>query len=323
MPDDGGELRYDAACAGGQWKMKRWLIVVPVLLAIGLLAGCGGGGNSDRDALLSSVRGYMTGWARQSQSLLDAFVSVDYAFDEQNKADHIASVVADFPDLHNLQVVNQSVDIISPNLASAEVEFTALLNADIASLDQATSTFAFVPSDNFLSQIWIKDFDGVWRLAAEFLRASWVLSATPVINLLTPLDGDHIAPGAIGAVSALGSAADNSLRVTLFPDSVAAASFVPTSAFGFGALQYDGEITARSDASGEYSLSIIGQTDVIGNPQMVGRSLRAVFIVVSTRAGRAYYGGKTVPGNRQSLFRYMRIRRAAGKYYQPKPGKGL
>jgi len=303
-------------------QMKRWLVVVPVLLAVGLLGGCGGGGNSDRDALLSSIRGYMTGWAQQNQSFLDAFVSPDYAFDEQNKADHIAAVVADFPDLRNLRVVSQTVDILSPNLASASVEFTALLNADIASLDQPTSIFAFVPSDNFLSQIWIKDFDGVWRLAAEFLSASWVRSATPVIELLSPLEGDHIAPGAIGAVSALGSAASNSLRVTLFPDSIAAASFVPTSVFGFGAVQYDGEITVRSDALGEYSLTMIGQTDAIGNPQMVGRSVRAEFIVVSTRAGRAYYGGKTVPGNRQSLFRYMRIRRAAGKYWQPKPGKG-
>jgi len=302
--------------------MKRWLIVVPVLLVVGLLAGCGGGGNSDRDALLSSIRGYMTGWAQQNQSFLDAFVSADYAFDEQNNADHIASVVADFPDLRNLQVINQTVEILSPNLASATVEFTALLNADIASLDQPSSLFAFVPSDNFLSQIWIKDFDGVWRLAAEFLSASWVLRATPVINLLSPLEGDHIAPGAIGAVSALGSAADNSLRVTLFPDSIAAAAFDPTFAFGFGALQYDGEVTVRSDASGEYSLSVIGQTDAVGDPQMVGRALQAEFIVVSTRAGRAYYGGKTVPGNRQSLFRYMRIRRAAGKYWQPKPGKG-
>jgi hypothetical protein len=303
-------------------QMKRWLIVVSVFLAVGLLAGCGGDHNSDRDALLSSIRGYMTGWVQENASFLNAYVSADYAFDEQNKADHIASIVADFPDLRDLKVVHQTVDLLSPNLASGTVEFTALLNADIASLDQPTSVFAFVPSDNFLSQIWIKDFDGVWRLAAEFLSGSWVLSASPVIELLSPLEGDQIAPGATGFVSALGSAANNSLRVTLFPDSIAAASFDPTSVFGFGAVQYDGDITVRTDALGEYALTMIGQTDAIGNTQMVGRSVRAEFIVVSTRAGRAYYGGKTVPGNKQSLFRYVRIRRAAGKYFQPKPGKG-
>jgi hypothetical protein len=302
-------------------EMKRWTLLL-VMLALGFLAGCGGGGNPDQEALLASIRGYFSGWAQQNPALINAFVSADYAFDNQGKADHVAAIAADFPDMANFRLVRQTVDILSPNLASATVEFTMLLNADIASLNQPTSIFQFVPSDNFMSQVWIKDFDGVWRLGAEFLSASWVLSATPVINLLTPLDGDTIAPGAVGGVSALGSAASTGERVTLFPDSVAASSFVPTFSFGFGVADYRGEVTIRTDAFGEYSLSTIGQTDIIGSAKMVGRSLRSVFIVVSTRkVSRAFLGGKTVPGNKQSLFRYMRIRRAAGQYGQPRPGK--
>jgi len=302
--------------------MKRWMLLLLVVLALGLFAGCGDHGNPDRDAVLASMREYFSGWAQQKPTLIADFVSADYAFDEQNKADHVAAVVADLQNMANFRLVNQTVDIVAPDLASASAEFTALMDVDVSALDQPPGNFQFEPSDNSLSQVWIKDFDGVWRLAAEFTAAAWVKSATPVINLLTPQDGDQIVPGGVGAVSALGSASSTAQAVALFPDSIAANSFVPDSAAGFGAANYSGQVNIRTDAFGEYSLAMIGQTDMPGNPMMVGRSLRGVFIVVSTRAvGRAFLGGKTVPGNKQSLFRYMRIRRAAGQYKQPRPGK--
>jgi hypothetical protein len=301
--------------------MKHWTWLVLAALALSLLAGCGGGHeNADREALLTSISGLMTGWARQDSAYLEAFISEDYAFDEQGKADHIAAIVADFPDLRNFRLVRQQVDIVSPNLASAQVEFSVQLFADVASLDQVTATFAWANSDNLLDQVWIKDFDGVWRLAAEYLKGSWVQDDTPVISSFSVQPGDQIRPGDTGPISAIGSAASTGQRVTLWPDSVAAASFSPTFSFGFGAATYSGDITTRTDALGEYSLAMIGQSDIPGNPLMAGRLLRAEYIIVSTRAGRAFLGGKVVPGNRQSIFRRLRIHRAAGKYQDPRPG---
>jgi len=301
--------------------MKRWAWLALAALALGALAGCGGNHeNTDRDTLLASIGGLMTGWARQDSAYLDAFISADYAFDEQGKADHIAAIVADFPDLRNFRLVRQQVEIVSPNLASAQVEFTVQLIADVASLDQATATFAWVNSDNLLDQVWIKDFDGVWRLAAEYLKGSWVQDDTPVISSFSVQPGDQIPPGDTGPISAIGSAASPAERVTLWPDSVAAALFTPTFSFGFGSATYSGDITIRADALGEYSLAIIGQTDILGDPRMVGRLLQAEYIIVSTRAGRAFLGGKVVPGNRQSIFRRLRIHRAAGQHRDPKPG---
>lgn len=301
--------------------MKRWLLVALVLLGVAALAGCDRNEESaDQRALLSSVAGLMTGWATQNPIYFERFISEDYAFDEQNKADHIASIVADFPDLRNFRLVRQQLAVISADLASVQVEFTADLFADIAALDNPTALMAFVPSDNLLDQVWIKDFDGVWRLAAEYLQGSWVLDDTPVINAFSVAPGDQIAPGNTGEFSAAASASSTALRVMLFPSSDAAASFDPTFAFGFGAATYVGEIVVRSDAFGEYSFAMIGQTDIPGSPRMVGRLLRAVYIVVSDRAGRAIIGGKVVPGNRQSLFRRVRIHRAAGQYKEPTPG---
>ena len=301
--------------------MKHWALLVSALVALSLLAGCGGNHeNVDRDALLASIGGLMTGWATQNESYLQQFISADYAFDEQNKADHIAAIVADFPDMRNLRLVRQQVEIISPNLASAQVEFTVQLFTDVASLDQASSIFAWAPSDNLLDQVWIKDFDGVWRLAAEYLKGSWVQRDTPVISSFSVQPGDQIAPGDTGAMSAVGSAENAGERVTLWPSCDAAASFNPTSVFGFGAAEYAGDVTMRTDALGEYSLAMIGQTDILGNVQMVGRLLTAEYVVVSTRSGRAFLGGKVVPGNKQSVFRHMRIHRAAGKYREPRPG---
>jgi len=304
--------------------MKRGFALALVILAGLLLSGCdGNGGSSDRNALLASVRGLMTGWSTENPVFLEQYISQDYAFDEQNKADHIASIVADFPDIRNFRLVDQRLDIVSPNIASVQVEFTASLFADVASLDETLAIMAWVPSDNTLDQVWIKDFDGVWRLAAEYLQGAWVQDDTPVIDLFSVAPGDRIAPGATGSFSASGSASSIAQRVTIFPDSLAAASFVPDFAFGFGVADYSGEITVRTDAFGEYSFAMIGQTDIIGNPRMVGRLLRAVYIVVSDRStGRAIIGGKTVPGNKRSIFRHVRIRRAVPDLKEPKPGTG-
>jgi hypothetical protein len=309
--------------AGRSTEMKRWLMVGIAVLALGMLAGCGNDESSDTQALLTSVRGLMTGWATENPAYLQQYISEDYAFDEQNKADHIASIVADFPDIRNFRLINQRLDIVTSNIASVQVEFTASLFADIASLDEPTAILAWVPSDNTLDQVWIKDFDGVWRLAAEYLQGSWVRDDTPVIDFFSVAPGDRIAPGATGGFSATGSASSISYRVTLWPDSIAAAYFTPQFAFGFGVADYSGDITVRTDAFGEYSFSMIGQTDIIGNPRMVGRLLRAVYIVVSDRStGRAIIGGKTVPGNKQSIFRLMRIRRSVGQLKEPRPGAG-
>ncbi len=300
--------------------MKRLLAVLMAPVLLGLVTGCGHHGDADRANLLASVSGLMSGWVTENPIYLERNISADYAFDEQNKDDHIAAIVADFPDIRSVRVIRRQLEILSPNLASVQVEFTAELFADIASLDQPAPILAWVPNRNWLDQVWIKDFDGVWRLAAEYLQGSWVLDDTPAISSFSVSAGDQIRPGDTGPFSAAASAASSSYRVTLWPSCDAAASFDPLSDFGFGGATYDGEITVRSDALGEYSFSIIGQTDIVGSPHMVGRLLNAVYIVVSDRAGRAIIGGKTVPGNRQSLFRHLRIRRAAGQYREPRPG---
>jgi len=301
--------------------MKRWALLVLAALVVGGLVGCGGNDAGDRGPLLTSVTGLMTGWANQNSAYLDAYISADYAFDEQNKDDHIASIVADFPDMRNFHVVRQELDIISPDLASVQVEFTAQLDADVASLDQLTSTYAWVNSRGLFDQVWIKDFDGVWRLAAEYLKGAWVQDDTPAMSHFSVQPGDQIQPGDTAPVSATGAASSTAQRVTLWPDCVAAASFSPSYDFGFGVATYDGDITTRTDADGEYSLAIIGQSDIVGDPRMVGRLLQAEYIVVSTRAaGRAFIGGKVVPGNRRSIFRRVRIHRAAGQVGSPRPG---
>ena len=300
--------------------MKRWVMVVTALLALALFSGCNDRQDPDREHLLASINGLMTGWVTENPTYLQRYTSNDYAFDEQNKADHIAAIVADFPDIRSLRVVRQQVEVVSPNLASAQVEFTAQLYADIAALDEPASILAWVASDNVLDQVWIKDFDGVWRLGAEYLQGSWVLDDTPVISSFSVQPGDQIPPGDTGAFSSVASAASNTHRVGLWPSSDAAAYFDPEFVFGFRSATYQGDITVRTDAYGEYSFAMIGQTDVPGTPRMLGRSLRAVYIIVSDRAGRAIIGGKVVPGNKRSVFRRMRIHRAAGHYDQPQPG---
>ncbi|HUT74042.1 MAG TPA: hypothetical protein VM221_04305 [Armatimonadota bacterium] len=299
---------------------KRWALLVTALLALGLSGGCQDKDDVDRRRLLASVSGLMTAWAREDPALLERYISEDYAFDEQSKADHIAAIAADFPDLRDFRLARQQLEIISPNLASVQVEFSAQLLADVAALDHPTPILAWAPSVNALDQVWIKDFDGVWRLAAEYLQRSWVVDDTPVIGSFSVSPGDQIRPGDTGAFTAVASAASNSHRVALWPGCDAAQSFSPDFAFGFGVATYDGDITMRSDAFGEYSFAVIGQTDIPGSPRMLGRMLRAVYIVVSDRAGRAIIGGKTVPGNTQSVFRRMRIHRAAGRYREPRPG---
>ena len=305
--------------------MKRCILVLVLALAVGLLTGCDDDEDPDRRRLLSSIAGLMTGWATENPIYLEQFISEDYAFDEQNKDDHIAAIVADFPDLRNFRLVRQELDIIPPNIASVQVEFTADLFADVASLDEPAPILAWAASVNLLDQVWIKDFDGVWRLGAEYLQGSWVVDDTPVINTFSVDSGDQIRPGDTGLFSATASAASTAYRVVLWPSSDAADFFDPDFAFGFGSASYAGEIAIRSDAFGEYSFAMIGQTDVPGNPLMRGRLLRAVYIVVSDDpqalvAGRAIIGGKVVPGNRRSVFRRMRIRRAAGRYEEPTPG---
>jgi len=300
--------------------MKHWVLLITALLALGLVAGCSDKEDPDLQRLIANVNSLMAGWATENELQLERLISADYAFDEQNKADHIAAIVADFPDLRNFRLVKQQVEVISPNLASVQVEFTAQLLADVAALDQAVEDFAWVPSYNVLDQVWIKDFDGVWRLAAEYLQGSWVLDDTPVISSFSVQPGDQIPPGDTGAFSSVASAASNTHRVGLWPSSDAAAYFDPEFVFGFRSATYQGDITVRTDAYGEYSFAMIGQTDVPGTPRMLGRSLRAVYIIVSDRAGRAIIGGKVVPGNKRSVFRRMRIHRAAGHYDQPQPG---
>ncbi|UCH34472.1 MAG: hypothetical protein JSV65_18415 [Armatimonadota bacterium] len=300
--------------------MKRWVPLLVVLLAVVLLPGCGDDDDPDRRALLNSVNGLMTGWVQEDSRYLQLYISEDYAFDEQSKADHIAAIVEDFPYLRNLTFVRQHAQIVSPNIATVQVEFAADLLADIAALDYPTTIEAWVRTDNWFDQVWIKDFDGVWRLAAEYLQRSWVLDDTPVIDFFSVDPGDQIPPGDTGGFTASAYAGSTAHRVTLWPDSDAAAYFDPDYAFGFGSASYSGDITVRSDAYGEYSFAMIGQTDIPGSAQMLGRRLRAEYIVVSDRAGRAIIGGKTVPGNRQSIFRRMRILRAAGQREDPVPG---
>lgn len=302
--------------------MTRWAAALLLVLAVGLLPGCDDDDEADLDRqyLLQSVSGLMTGWQTENPIYLERYISEDYAFDEQGKDDHIAGIVADFPDLRNFRVLRTWAQVVTPDLASVQVQFTAELLADIAALDEPTSILAWVRSDNMLDQVWIKDFDGVWRLGAEYLQSSWVLDDTPIITSFSVDPGDQIRPGDTGGFTSAASATSITHRVTLWPSSDAAAAFNPEYDFGFGSATYSGEVTIRSDAWGEYSFAMIGQSDIPGRPQMLGRTLRAVYIVVSDRAGRAIIGGKTVPGNKQSIFRRMRIRRAARQYREPIPG---
>lgn len=300
--------------------MKRYVLCAAVGLLLVVLAGCGGGHDTERDRLLDSVRALMAGWANQDSALLNRYVSLDYAFDEQGKADHIAAIEADFPDIRSFDLTGVHVELLGGGLATARVQFTAELYADISSLDQTSSIMAWAPSTNVLNQIWIKDFDGVWRLAAEYLELSWVRDNRPDITDLSIQSGDYFAPGHVAQFSAYAVERGSSYRVTLWPSCIASSLFDPDYMFGWGSATYSGEMTVRSDASGEYSFSIIGQSDATGNPRMLGRTLRAEYIVVSDTAGKSIIiGGKVVPGSKQSLFRHLRIRRAVGQYRQPHP----
>jgi len=294
--------------------MRRSTRVLALLgiLAAALLAGCGGGGgkSADEARIEQNLLRLMQGWKFEDIQPFLLFISEDYAFDEQGKADHIASVEADFPFISNFTLAGYNIDVLSGQMASATVNVRFNLVADVSALDQPTSDFQQVSSAAVLEQVWVRDFDGVWRLAAEFTSRAWVLRDLPTIFDISVLPGATFRAGQIYDVFG-GARASSDLRITMFPDSVAAADFQPDSIFGFGVTTYSGDFLVSSAAVGEYAFAFIAQADRPGQPVMIGRALRANFIEVQQAAAAAKK--RVIPGNRISMFRHMRIKSATGQ----------
>jgi len=271
------------------------------------LCGCGGGGKSpDEMRIERNFLALMRGWENKDLLPFELYISQDYAFDEQGKADHIASVQADFASISDFRLLSYDISVVSSGLARVHAKVTMLLQADVASLDSATAIIRSVRSDQVFEQAWIRDFDGVWRVGAEFVSRAWVLADTPDIFDFSVQPGDVFQARTTRAVAATASTSAG-LRATLSPDSLAAASFTPQSVFGFGSATYSGNFVVRSDAFGEYSFTFIGQADRLGQSTMVGRSLSATFIEVEQIPVPSAQK-KIVAGNRISMFRHLRIK---------------
>lgn len=283
------------------------ITAICILLAFALaLCGCGGGGKSpDETRIERNFLALMQGWATEDLVPFDLYISQDYAFDEQGKADHIASVQTDFASISDFRLLSYDINMVSSGFAQARATVTMLIEADVSALDFPTPIVRWVRSDQVIEQVWIRDFDGVWRVGAEFVSRAWVLANTPSIFDLSVQPGDVFRAGTVRAVAATASASGG-LRVTLQPDSVAAASFTPGSVYGFGSATYSGQFAVRPDASGEYAIVFIGQGDRLGQSTMIGRSLSATFIEVEQSAPSAKK--KISPGNRISMFRHLRIK---------------
>jgi len=304
--------------------MRRAGLLV-VVGALAFLAGCGGGGgggSSVQDVIRTNLLRVAAGWQHQDTAPFYAYYSEDYDFDGLGKADHLQSIFSDFSSIRNFRVLKVSISVQSATFALARMDFSMQLFADIASLDQATAIEAWANSRNEISQVWKRDFDGVWRIAAEYLAAAWVLGDSSHIATNSVLAGDQFLAGTVHQVFATAFAPDASYRVTLYPDSFAASSFNPASTFGWQSADYSGDFTVSSTAFGEYAFSWIGQADRPPRTTMIGRRIDAVFIVVSTAAGQKperHYRAPT--GIRRSVFRMIRIHGSAGQnpFPQPRP----
>jgi hypothetical protein len=291
--------------------MKRRLAINGILLAIVVaLCGCGGGGkNPDEARIERNFLALMQGWANEDLLPFELYISENYAFDEQGKADHIAAIQADFAWISNFRLLGYSIDLASADLAYVRANATMQIYADVAALDYPQAIVQWSRSDQVLEQIWVRDFDGVWRLGAEFVSRGWVLGNTPSISDVSVQPGAVFLPGSTRAVYGLAVGGDD-LRVTLWPDSAAAAGFSPESVYGFGSASYSGNFVVRSDAWGEYAFTFIGQTDRLGQAKMVGRNLWATFIEVQQTLAPSAKKKNIIAGNRISMFRHLRIKGA-------------
>lgn len=297
-------------------KMARFFAIGAVLAPL-VLSGCGGGGgkSANEARIEQNLLRLAQGWKFEDILPFQLYVSEDYAFDEQGKADHIASIEADFPFISNFALAGYDIDVLSGQLASARMDVRFTLLADVSAVDNPTADYQQVAAASVIEQVWVRDFDGEWRVAAEFTSRAWVLRDLPTIYDMSVLPGATFRAGQTYDVS--GSArAGTDPRITIFPDSVAAEQdgFVPESAFGFGDVTYSGDFLVRSTALGEYAFAFIAQADRPGQATMLGRTLRANFIEVQQAAGAAPAAKKRiVPGNRMSMFRHLRIKSAAGQ----------
>jgi hypothetical protein len=295
-----------------------------IVVAFGVLAGCGGGTESEESkaerAIKKNILRLAAGWQYEDPGPFYAYYSEDYDFDEVGKEDHLQSIFDDFPYIRNWRLRTYEVDVVDATLALARMHFYMTFYADISALDQPDSFYAWVQSRNVLSQVWKRDFDGVWRVAAEYLSAGWVLGDSPEIGDFSVWSGDEFRAGWTYRISASADMPDSSYRVTLWPDCFAGEAFDPGSAYGWRGVSYFGDFMVRDDALGEYALSFIGQADRPPRTTMLGRRIDAVYIVVYGRSGEKRARQYRAPtGVRKSPFRLLRIHGSAGQSPRPEP----
>jgi len=304
-------------------KRATWLSLA---VAVVLLAGCGGDDDeqsSAERAIRSNLLRLATAWQYEDTGPFYTYYSEDYDFDEMGKDDHLQSIFADFPYIRDWHLSKYEINVQDSTYALVRMHFSMELYADVSSLDYPTTIERWVESKNEILQVWKRDFDGVWRVAAEYLAAAWVLRNSPDIRSLSVVSGDQFHAGSAYGISALGLTNSGSYRVTLWPDCYAADYFDPDYAYGWAAADYYGDFAVRDAAYGEYALSFIGQTDRPPEDTMVGRRIEAEYVVVYDSSGQKPVRQYRAPtGTRKSVFRLMRIHGSAGQTprEEPRPG---
>jgi len=288
-------------------------LILAVLLVVGTLAGCGGGGGDS--ALGSNVNAVISGWRALDASRVAPYVSDSYYFNGTDRAGYLSGLAADFADIDS--VTNTSYDVTSRDADHAwvEVHFVAYMYLDIASLDHEP-IYDVAYTRNTLRQLWIKDFDGEWRIIAEYLRSAYAVRNTPVLSDLSLTDGDSWRAGTSHLTWGTASADSTRYRVTMWVD-LPAASTLPPANFGWGAVDFEGTVTVDPLADGPYAFSYIGQTDDPATIYMRGRTLRGVYLEIY---GAAFAGPrKPAPAAQvKSSLAPLRIRHAArGKLALP------
>lgn len=298
--------------------------LLAVALGLGLVLGCGGDDDREEPRPEQQIRHNLlrlaAAWQNEDPGPFHAYYSEAYDFDEVGKQDHLDSIFEDFPYIRDWRLTGYNVDVVSADLALAEMHFAMSLHADISALDNPETVEEWVESRNVLLQVWQRDFDGVWRVAAEYLAEAWVMGDSPRINDFSVEPGDEFTAGLAHGISADAEMPDSRYRVTLWPDCFAAEGFDPEWADGWRGVGYYGDFVVRDDAWGEYALSFIGQADRPPGTTMIGRRIDAAYIVVVSRSGQKPARQHRAPtGVRKSVFRLLRIHGSADQNRCPEP----
>lgn len=255
--------------------MSKRLVAVVVLAVMAALLAAGCGGSSGPAGLDSAIRAVEEGWRDRDASRIAPYVSADYYFDGLDDSQYLSDLAAQFAEMDTVSMKGHEIEVSETGYAWVRMDFTAYARLDVAAMHITNPIYERAFISETMRQLWIKDFDGRWRLAAEYVLRGYALRDTPDISYVSLVDGDELRAGTSVTVYGTADSNNNDYRVTMWVD---AFDQIGTGMFGWEQVDFQDVLTVPSTAYGPYAVSFVAQTDDPNASRMRGRTLESVYV---------------------------------------------